>query len=169
MNNAGTEADTLSLNQDEDTQKDKYLTFQLGNEEYGISINNVIEIVGILRITSVPEMPNYIKGMINLRGKVIPVMDVRLRFNLPPLEYGERTCVIVTKIQSMLVGLIVDTVSEVVRIPESDVEPSSALGGRTATSFIAGIGKSGDGIKILLDVNQLVLENDAGHLSTLKP
>ena len=158
----------LYVEQEEDTQKDKYLTFRLGEEEYGISIKHVIEIVGILKITTVPEMPEYIKGMINLRGKVIPVMDVRLRFGLVPREYDERTCVIVTEIQSMLVGLIVDTVSEVARIPEADVEPASSLGGRSSTSFIAGIGKSGEGIKILLDVNQLIFENDAKQLSNSK-
>ena len=142
---------------DEDTQKDKYLTFRIASEDYGIAIANVTEIIGIQSITEIPEMPDYIKGVINLRGKVIPVMDVRLRFKLPPREYDERTCIIVVEIDTTSVGLVVDTVNEVADIPEEQVEPapkSKHKGG----NYIQGLGKIGQEVKILLDINK-VLDN----------
>ena len=149
---------------DEDTQKDKYLTFRIANEDYGIAIANVTEIIGIQSITEIPEMPDYIKGVINLRGKVIPVMDVRNRFKLPPREYDERTCIIVVEIDGTSVGLVVDTVNEVVGIPEEQVEPppkSKHKGG----SYIMGIGKIGKEVKILLDINKILYEEELETLS----
>ena len=149
---------------DEDTQKDKYLTFRIANEDYGIAIANVTEIIGIQSITEIPEMPGYIKGVINLRGKVIPVMDVRKRFKLPEREYDERTCIIVAEIDGTSVGLVVDTVNEVADIPEEQVEPppkSKHKGG----SYIQGIGKIGKEVKILLDINKILYEEELETIS----
>ncbi|HKP96747.1 MAG TPA: chemotaxis protein CheW [Fibrobacteria bacterium] len=147
---------------EEDTQKDKYLTFHLGSEDYGIEIRHVTEIIGIQKITVVPEMPEFIKGVINLRGKIIPVMDVRSRFRLPARAYDERTCVIVVEINESAVGLVVDTVSEVADIPESQIESAAGLKGPREAAFIQGIGKIGDDIKIILDVNRLLFNGNLG-------
>jgi len=113
-----------SLEMEEDTQKGKFLTFYLDKECYGIEIKYVTEIIGIQAITEIPELPEYVKGIINLRGKIIPLMDVRLRFKKEPREYNDRTCVIVVDIKGVSLGLIVDSVAEVLTIPEQDiVEP----------------------------------------------
>lgn len=152
------------LYDDEDTQKDKYLTFHIGTEDYGIAIANVTEIIGIQSITEIPEMPDYIKGVINLRGKVIPVMDVRSRFKLEPRAYDERTCIIVVEIDSTAVGLVVDRVNEVADIPEDQVEPppkSKRKGG----GYIQGIGKIGKEVKILLDINKILYEEELESIS----
>lgn len=146
--------------EDEDTQKDKYLTFHLGNEDYGIDIRHVTEIIGIQRITVIPEMPEHIKGVINLRGKIIPVMDVRTRFRLEPRAYDERTCVIVVNVNDTAVGLVVDTVSEVADIPEANIDTSAGIGRSKSNAFIRGIGKIGEDIKILLDVTTLLYDQD---------
>ena len=147
------------LYDDEDTQKDKYLTFHIGTEDYGISIAYVTEIIGIQSITEIPEMPDFIKGVINLRGKVIPVMDVRTRFKLSPREYDERTCIIVVEIDGTSVGLVVDAVNEVADIPEDQVEapPKSK---RKGGSYIQGIGKIDKEVKILLDVNKILYDGE---------
>jgi len=162
-----TQAATLEELHDlnEDTQKDKYLTFHLGTEDYGIEIRFVTEIIGIQKITIIPEMPDYIKGVINLRGKIIPVMDVRMRFKLEPRAYDERTCVVVVNIHDSAVGLVVDTVSEVADIPESQIESATGLNNNKSNAFIQGIGKIGDDIKIILDVNKLLFEGDITAIS----
>jgi purine-binding chemotaxis protein CheW len=140
----------------EDTQKDKYLTFLLAREDYGLEISYVTEIIGIQKITKVPDMPNFIKGVINLRGKVIPVMDMRTRFNLPTREYDERTCVIVVNIREQALGLVVDRVNEVVDIPATQVEPPPASAKVNAGRYIRGIGKIGEEVKMLLEVERLL-------------
>lgn len=144
--------------EDEDTQADKFLTFILVQEEYGIEIKYVTEIIGIQNIAGVPEMPHYIKGVINLRGKVIPVMDVRLRFGLQEREYDDRTCIIVINIDEQSVGLIVDRVSEVLDIPEAQVEPPPRVKNGRSSRFIQGMGKVGDRVKILLNAHQLLFD-----------
>jgi purine-binding chemotaxis protein CheW len=149
---------------DEDTQKDKYLTFRIASEDYGIAIANVTEIIGIQSITEIPEMADYIKGVINLRGKVIPVMDIRLRFKLPPREYDERTCIVVVEIDGTSVGLVVDTVNEVADIPEEQVEPAPKSK-REGGSYIQGIGKIGQEVKILLDINRILYEDELETIS----
>lgn len=143
---------------DGDSQKDKYLTFQIGTEGFGIEIEFVTEIIGIQKITVIPEMPDYIKGIINLRGKIIPVMDVRARFHLEPRAYDERTCVVVVEINGMSMGLVVDTVREVANIPESQVESATGFNIGKPNAFIRGIGKFGDDTKIILDVNKLLYD-----------
>lgn len=112
---------------DEDTQKDKYLTFTLGEELYGIDIRAVIEIIGIMPITKVPEVPAYVQGIINLRGKIIPVVDMRLRFGQEYRPYSDRTCVIIISVNDVLIGLIIDGVSEVLTIPENSIVPPPEL------------------------------------------
>ena len=152
------------LFEDEDTQKDKYLTFHLANEDYGIEICFVTEIIGIQPITQIPEMPDFIKGVINLRGKVIPVMDVRTRFKLPTREYDERTCIVVVDINNTVVGLVVDEVQEVMTIPESEMEPPPKATGKKGSRFIQGIGKVGKDVKIILNVSQLLYEEELEQL-----
>lgn len=146
--------------EDEDTQEDKFLTFVLNNEEYGIEIRYVTEIIGIQNITEVPDMPPYIKGVINLRGKIIPVMDVRLRFGVEERPYDDRTCIVVINIDDHLVGMIVDRVSEVLDISKSEVEPPPKVRRGESSRFIQGMGKVGDRVKILLNANKLLFDSD---------
>lgn len=142
------------LDDEEDTQKDKYLTFVMGKEVYGIDIRVVIEIIGIQAITEVPEVPEYVRGIINLRGKIIPVVDMRLRFKKEFREYNDRTCVIVIDVNGVLIGLIVDGVAEVLTIPEKDVVPPPQL--KSAQNhYIRGIGKTGENVSLLLDWDKL--------------
>lgn len=154
------EKDQLGLDEEgveaEDTQKDKFLTFFLADEEYGIAIRHVIEIIGIQKITEVPDMPNFVKGVINLRGKVIPVMDVRARFHLPGQDYDERTCIVVVNVDDQSTGLIVDRVCEVADIPAEHVEPAPGSSKMSADSYIMGLGKTGERVKILLDARRLL-------------
>lgn len=152
---------------DEDTQKGKILTFSLGSEAYGLEIQYVTEIIGIQEITEVPELPEYIRGIINLRGKIIPVMDVRLRFKKSLNEYNDRTCIIVVDIQDISVGLIVDTVSEVITIQDQDIVPPPELNRGSNNRYIKGIGKVGNEVKLLLDCNKLLNDEDVINLETL--
>ena len=152
--------------EEEDTQKGKYLTFSLGKEFYGIEIKHVTEIIGIQPVTEIPELPDHIKGIINLRGKIIPVMDVRLRFKKPPREYNDRTCVIVIDIKDVSVGLIVDSVSEVLSINEGDiVSPPDVK--KDGNKYIKAIGKVGDEIKLILDCDKLLSDDEIGSLENI--
>lgn len=153
------EEKTLVEGEEEDTLKDKYLTFSLGDEIYGIDIRVVIEIIGIQKITSVPEVPDYVRGIINLRGKIIPVVDMRLRFRRAYREYTDRTCVIVVEINNVLIGLIVDGVSEVLDIQEKDVVPPPDLKA-SQNKYIRGIGKLAETVVLLLDWEKLFSEED---------
>lgn len=150
---------------DEDVQKDKYLTFHLGEEEYGLDIAFVTEIVGIQKITAVPDMPDFVRGVINLRGQVIPVMDVRMRFHMPPREYDERTCVIVVNVSDRMIGLVVDMVNEVADIPDSCISPPPSMGSGKGSRFIQGMGKINDDVKILLNVSMLLGEEELEALA----
>jgi purine-binding chemotaxis protein CheW len=145
--------------QEVDTQKGKYLTFNLGNEYYGIEIRFVTEIIGIQAITEVPELPDYIKGIINLRGKIIPVMDVRARFKKNSIEYNDRTCVIVIDIRDISIGLIVDGVSDVLSIPDEEMvhPPEINKGGNR---YIKSIGKVGNDVKLILDCYKLLNDDE---------
>ncbi len=150
---------------EEDTLKDRYLTFKVKNEDYGIEIARVQEIVGIQDITPVPEMPDYIRGVINLRGNVINVVDIRLRFGMEEKTYDERTCIIIIQVENVEVGVIVDNVNEVCVIPEEDIKKNSKLGKGEKGSFIKGLGKLDDKIKMILDVEKLLTEEELGELS----
>lgn len=146
--------------ENEDTQKDRYLTFQLGEEEYGIGIEHILEIVGMQKIAAVPDMPDFVRGVINLRGKVIPVIDVRTRFHMEPKAYDERTCVIVVSVGEAQIGLVVDTVSEVTDINENNISDPPRVGHGDKVRYIKGIGKVGTDVKILLDVDRLLREEE---------
>lgn len=150
---------------EEDTQKGKFLTFSLGNEFYGIDIMYVTEIVGIQPITVVPELPNFIRGIINLRGKIIPVMDVRLKFKKEPKVYNDRTCIIVIDIMELSIGIIVDAVSEVLNISDDNIVPPPNLntGGR---KYIKSVGKSEDSVTLILDCEKLLNDNEMDELKS---
>jgi len=148
----------------------KFLTFRLGDEEYGLGILNVREIIGIIDITPLPQTPEYVKGVINLRGKIIPVMELRTRFGLPPISYGEETCIIVVEVEdegetsAFQMGVVVDTVSEVLDIAEDRIEPAPKFGCRLDTAFIMGMGKSKDRVITLLDVDAVLSRADLAGL-----
>lgn len=147
--------DDAQIAETEDSQEGRYLTFRLGREDFGIAISHVVEIVGLQKITAVPDQPSFMKGVINLRGKIIPLMDGRIRFGLAQEAYDDRTCVIVTDVAGQITGLIVDRVNEVLEIPAEQVEPPAAANGGGADSFVCGLGKVGDSVKVLLDVRPL--------------
>lgn len=151
---------------EEDTQKDKYLIFSIGNEYYGIDIKYVIEIIGIEPITEVPELPDYIKGVINLRGKIIPVMDVRLKFKKEPKEYDDRTCIIVVDIEDISIGLIIDRVLEVVNIDEGNISPPPKINSNkdNANRYIKGIGKVQNEVRLLIGCHKLLKEDEIEEL-----
>jgi purine-binding chemotaxis protein CheW len=136
---------------EDDTLRGKFLTFIIGNEQYGIEIKYVTEIVGIQDITEIPESPEFVRGIINLRGKIIPVIDMRLRFKKPFKEYDDRTCVIVVDFKEKHIGLIVDRVSEVITINEENVEPVNIENSMYGNGYIKGIGKVDSDVKLILD------------------
>lgn len=150
---------------EEDTQKDKYLTFTLDNEYFGIDILFVTEIIGIHLITPVPDFPAYVKGIINLRGKIIPTMDVRLRFKKEAQVYDERTCIIVVDIGETSIGLIVDRVSEVIDIPDENISPPPHIGKHVHHGYVKAIGKIGEKIKLILDCEKLLSEDEIEKLT----
>lgn len=145
---------------DEDHEGQKYLSFMIGDEQYAISIDFVIEIIEVIKITPIPDMKNYVKGVINLRGKVIPVMDVRLRFTMEEKDHNEKTCIIVVRVEDIEIGLIVDTVTEVIDIPDERIDEPSNIYNKSSQRYVSGIGKLGKQIKIILDVSKLVLLKD---------
>jgi purine-binding chemotaxis protein CheW len=138
----------------------KYLTFTLCNEEYGISILKIKEIIGMMPITTVPQTPDYIKGVINLRGKVIPVVGLRRRFGMEAIDYTERTCIIVVETEGLdrvlPIGIIVDSVSEVLNIKGEDIEETPTFGASLKTEYILGMAKMEGGVKILLDIDKVL-------------
>ncbi|HHT16225.1 MAG TPA: purine-binding chemotaxis protein CheW [Papillibacter sp.] len=150
-----------------DGQKDMFMTFVVGKETYGIEICHIIEIIGMQEYTEMPEMPEYIKGIINLRGNIIPLMDVRLRFRMEPRPYDDRTCVIVTVVDTVLVGLIVDGVSEVITLPEDSISSLQGLAGTQGNRFVRNVGKTPSGIVLIVDPNKLVNDDELEMLRTL--
>lgn len=153
-----------------DTQKGKYVTFQSGNEFYGLKIQYVSEIIVYQEITEIPESPEYVKGLINLRGKIIPVVDVRLRFRQEPIPYTDRTCIIVIQVNDYVVGLIVEKIAEVVEIQDENILPSPSIGkndNSTKNKFVSGIGKVGDEVKLLLDPDRLLRDEDVALMEHL--
>ncbi|QUH25570.1 chemotaxis protein CheW [Serpentinicella alkaliphila] len=157
----------IMVEEEEDTQKNKFLTFSLGEELYGIEIKYVTEIIGIHVITQIPEMPEYIRGIINLRGKIIPVMDVRLRFNKEFREYNDRTCVIVIDIKEVSIGLIVDSVCEVLTIQETDIVPPPDIK-KGSNRYIKGIGKTGSDVKLILDCERLLNDHETESIVNIQ-
>ena len=149
-----------------DTQKGKYVTFKSGNEYFGLKIEYVSEIIGFQEITEIPESEDYIKGLINLRGKIIPVIDVRIRFKQEPFEYTDRTCIIVIEFNNLVVGLIVEKIAEVVEIQEENILPSPSIGraDKSQNKYVYAIGKVGDDVKLLLDPDRLLNDEDKAVL-----
>ncbi len=147
----------------------KYLTFQLGDESYGLEILKVQEIIGMQTITRIPRTPEYVKGVINLRGKVIPVIDLRLRFNMETAEVSRKTCIIVVQVSkeetSVTMGIVVDEVSEVLEISAEAIEPAPGFGTQVETSFILGMAKAENAVKILLDIDKIMSEGEMAALA----
>jgi len=146
----------------------KYLTFSLANEEYGIGILKIKEIIGMMSITTIPQTPEFVKGVINLRGKVIPVMDLRLRFGMEAIDYNERTCIIVVEIESqagtVMIGIVVDAVSEVLNIKGEDIEDTPTFGTKLNTDYILGMAKMEGDVKILLDIDKVLSADEVNAL-----
>ncbi len=139
----------------------KFLTFSLANEEYGIGIMKIKEIIGMMPVTVLPQTPEYVKGVINLRGKVIPIIDLRCKFNLEQVDPTERTCIIVIETENneqikILVGLIIDAVSEVINLKGDEVEPAPSMQTNLHEQLIIGLAKCENGVKILLDIDKVI-------------
>jgi purine-binding chemotaxis protein CheW len=147
----------------------KYLTFTLQDEEYGIGILEVKEIIGMMAVTPIPQTPEFLKGVINLRGKVIPVVDLRLKFGLEEADYDERTCIIVVEVRVdggiTLLGTVVDAVNEVAQLKSEDIEDAPSFGRSAETSYILGMAKSGDKVKTLLDIARVLSQEDLQIIS----
>lgn len=154
---------------DNDAQKDKYVTFKSGSEYFGIKIEYVNEIIVYQEITEIPETEDYIKGLINLRGKIIPVVDARIRFRQEPFEYNDRTCIIVLNVKNLVVGLIVEKIAEVVEITESNIVPNPKIGkaDKSQNKYVYGIGRVGDKVKLLLDPEKLLNDEDTALLEQI--
>ena len=154
-----------------DTRSGKYLIFKLGPEEFGVRVIKVREIMGIQQITAVPQTPDYLKGVINLRGKVIPVIDLRLKFGLTAAGYTQRTCIVVVQVEgetgAILVGVIVDGVSDVVNLTPADIENTPDFGSKLDTQFILGMAKLKGKVKMLLDIDRVVSRQEMACLSGL--
>lgn len=146
------------------TKEGKYLTFSLAEEEYGIGILKVKEIIGTMPITTVPQTPSHIKGVINLRGKVIPIVDLRLKFAMEAINYTDKTCIIVVEVagsnHKVMIGILVDSVSEVLNIKGIDIEETPSFGSRLNTDYILGMAKTGGRVRILLDIDKVLGAED---------
>ncbi len=160
------QADLLDFTEQEDMLEGKYLIFSMGNELYGIEIRYITEIIGIQPITVVPGMPQYVKGITNLRGKIIPVMDARLRFNKAAREYDDRTCIIVLDTNSISTGLIVDSVSEVIAIADEDIAPPPDIN-KGGLKYIKGVGKADGNVKLLLDCQKILTDDEVEFLNSV--
>ena len=154
-----------------DSRAGKYLVFQLDREEFGIRVLQVREIMGVQEITAVPQTPAHVKGVINLRGKIIPVVDLRLKFGLPQVEYTQRTCIIVVQVQvetnSMLMGIVVDGVAEVLNLVAGEIEDTPDFGEDVSTPYLLGMAKVKGNVKMLLDIDQVLANSETMSLSGL--
>jgi len=156
--------DDLLDEDDEDLMEGVYLIFSSATRDYGVEIRYVTEIVALPNVTQMPDMPPYVKGVINLRGHVIPVIDVRLRFNVEEAPYHDRTCVVIMRLRDVVVGLIVDAVVEVTRIPSENIEPPPRLAGGVESRYVRAMGKIGDSVKILLNPENLLLKDEISNI-----
>lgn len=149
----------------------KYLNFAISTERYGLEILRVQEIIGVVHITPVPRCPTFIKGVINLRGKIIPVFDLRMKFGLEPIPYDEKTCIIVANVNKgdlrLSVGVIVDTVLEVTNFTSSEIEPPPNYGTQLDSHFIIGIGKKEEYLSILIDIQKVIIDSELSHLADI--
>lgn len=153
-----TECDMSMIGTAED--ENQYLTFELADEEFGIDILQVQEIKGLTHLTQIPNMPDYIKGVMNLRGTVVPVVDLRAKFNLPTSDYDRFTVIIVVNLGSRIMGLVVDAVSDVLNVGAEAIEPAPELGVGIDTNFLSGLAKSSDRLVTLLNIDSLLDRND---------
>lgn len=144
------------MEQESKQKEGKFLTFVLLKEEYGLETYKVREIISLLNITPVPKTPNFIKGVINLRGKVVPVIDLRLKLGMPSADYTNKTSIIVMKIASLLIGIIVDSVSEFMYIKEDEIDPPPSFGNKIDTTFIVGLEKVKTKVIVLLDIDRVL-------------
>jgi len=150
------------------TKAGKYLTFKLADEDYGLSLLKVREIIGMMPITSVPRTPDFVKGVINLRGKVIPVTDLRRRFEMPEIDYTDRTCIIVVEIRTaectVQMGIVVDAVTEVLPVREDEIEPAPEFGASVDTRYILGMANMDGAVKILLDIDRVLTSEEIAEI-----
>lgn len=155
-------AEEIKEELEEDSQKGKFMTFRTGKEFFGINISYVNEIIMMQPITAIPETEDYIKGLINLRGKIIPVIDVRVRFKMEPLEYTDRTCIIVINVKNTVIGLIVEQIAEVDTISDDDIVPPPSLGHREHehNKYVYGLARTGETVKLLIDPEKLIRDED---------
>ncbi len=169
METAVSKANIQASPDGKDAREGKYLTFSLAGEEYGIGILKVKEIIGLMPVTKVPQTPEHVRGVINLRGKVIPVVDLRLKFGMAGAEATDRTCIIVVEISAggnkIAMGIVVDSVSEVLNIRAGEIENTPSFGSKLDTSYILGMAKSGQGVKILLDIDRVISEDEIAGMA----
>ena len=155
-------AEEIKEELEDDAQRGKFMTFRTGKEYFGINISYVNEIIMMQPITAIPEAEDYIKGLINLRGKIIPVIDVRTRFKMEPQEYTDRTCIIVINVKTTVIGLIVEQIAEVDTISEDDIVPPPSLGHKEHehNKYVYGLARTGDAVKLLIDPEKLIKVED---------
>ena len=147
-----------------DSRAGKYLTFFLADEEYGVEILKVQEIIGRMPITPVPLTSKYITGVINLRGKIHPIMDLKIKFGMDQTEITDETCIIVIKTASLMMGILVDKVSEVVNVGSEDIEDTPSFGGDVNPEYLLGVGKTGGRVRLLLDIEKIITSADIIHM-----
>jgi purine-binding chemotaxis protein CheW len=162
MNNATAVKENQSINVD--PRAGKYLTFFLASEEYGVEILKVQEIIGRMPITPVPLTSKYIRGVINLRGKIHPIMDLKIKFGMDQSQITDETCIIVIKTASLMMGILVDKVSEVVNVASVDIEDTPSFGADVDTEYLLGVGMTGGRVRLLLDIEKVITASDIIHL-----
>ena len=162
MNNATPVKENQSVNVD--SRAGKYLTFFLASEEYGVEILKVQEIIGRMPITPVPLTSKYILGVINLRGKIHPIMDLKIKFGMDQSEITDETCIIVIKTASLMMGILVDKVSEVMNVASGDIEDTPSFGADVNPEYLLGVGKTGGRVRLLLDIEKVITASDIIHL-----
>ena len=159
--------DRFHTEEEIDMQSNKYLTFLIEKQYYGFPIKDVIEIIEVQEVTTVPEFPSYVKGIINLRGRIIPIIDVRLRFHKEEVGYTERTCIIVVNITGIDIGFIVDTVDEVIDIDQENISGPPMITSDRSTRYITGVGKINNRIILLLDANKMLNEEELSTIANI--
>lgn len=142
------------------TDGNQFLTFNLGEELYGVDILRVQEIKGYTAVTKIPNTPSHIKGVLNLRGTIVPIIELRTKFNMPTIDYTAFTVIIVVVVRDKVMGLVVDAVSDVLNIDKKDIQPPPQFGAKVDVSFLNGIGKSNDKLVALLDMDRLLLDDE---------
>jgi purine-binding chemotaxis protein CheW len=157
MNNASAVKENQSI---KDSRTGKYLTFFLASEEYGVEILKVQEIIGRMPITPVPLTSKYIRGVINLRGKIHPIMDLKIKFGMDETQMTDETCIIVIKTSTLMMGILVDKVSEVVNVASGDIEDTPSFGADVDTKYLLGVGKTGGRVRLLLDIEKVITKSD---------